>query len=184
MQTGAHVGIYRRVGEVQLEHADLVGGGARVQGLVDLHGLGAGRAGIVGVTIEVREPGHDGAVGGFEDLVFGAVLAARAVIGEDDVAGQVAQAQAQDIVAAHGPVDQPAQVHPLGRADVLAERATVEDRLHRRPSYQQRLRASLGYSPLLCLGAVAGPQGHAQEYYGDGRGRGIDGQQAWHRAAP
>ena len=116
MKAGRHVPADGGVRQVDLEHADLLGLADARQRQVHLDGGRADRSGVVGVGVEPGEPGHGVAGGGVEGLVLGHVVIPGAVVGVDDLAFEVAQAQPQD---------------PVGRADHLGGEILQADHLGR-----------------------------------------------------
>ena len=90
--TARDVGVDRRVRQVELEHADDDARANRVQRLIDLHRLRPDVAGVVGVGVESRQLGLDLTVRGLDRLVLDFFGEAGTVVGEHDVARQVADA--------------------------------------------------------------------------------------------
>ena len=105
------------------------------------------------------EIGGDLAVGGVEGLVLGLLLEPRPVVGVDDVARQVPEAHAQDVVVAHGPLDEAVEGRGLGRAQALAEGAAVEDGLDGGLGHEGGFGAPFGDASRRRLVAVAAHDG-------------------------
>ena len=72
-------------------------------------------------------------------LVLGLVAESGAVVGEHHVAGQVPQAQAQDVVPADRLGHEPVEVPRLRSAQVIAEGTAVEEWIDGRLGHEQRL---------------------------------------------
>ena len=116
-------------------------------------------------------------------IVIGALLQPRAVVGVDDGACQIAEAQSEHIAAADSRADQPVHVTRLGRAQSLPERSAVEDRLDGGLGHQQCLGPPLGQAPSVGLRAVAAGQGQAQKEDGDQHDGGEDHKKSDSRLA-
>jgi len=169
VQAGAHVLGDGRVRQVHLEHPHHVLGGSRREGQVDLDGLRAqGQADVVAVGVEMRESGGDLAMGSPDGLVVDLLGESRSVVGVDDVARHGLQAQPEDVVIAHRPLDQAAHGGPLCRTEPLAEGPPVEERLDGRLRHDLRLGPAFGHAALPGVVAIAVPEGHAEQDHGHG----------------
>jgi hypothetical protein len=121
-------------------------------------------------------------VRGVQCFVFGFLTEAGAVIGEDHVAGQVAQAQSENVVVPHGVLDQSVEVGLLGRRDPIAEWSPIEDWLDGSLCDKACLGFSFCQPTLARLGSVAGAQQKAEEEDGHQQDAGVKRKKAGQRS--
>ena len=182
-QPGAHVRVDGCVGEVDLEHAHAVQGDAGHERDVDLDRAGTDRTRVVRVRVEVRQACDDDPVRRVDGLVLGVLLEPRAVVGEHDVALQVAEPEPQDLVAAHGGPDERSEVGLLARRQVRAQRPPVEEWLDGGLGDQDRLGAALGHAAALRLAPVGRGEEEAENDDQDEPDHGIGEEHPRHRLA-
>ena len=129
----------RRVGQVELEHTDSGLLRTREEWLVDLDNLRPGLPAVVRVRVQTSQASHDLATRGFDRLVFGTLGESRAVIGEHDVPGQVADPQPDHVVVTDGSIRDPSQrVEDRPAAEATVEWRGAEQRFDRGLRHQLR----------------------------------------------
>ena len=108
-QTTRDVVVDRRVRQVELEHTDRALLRTREQRLVDLDGLRTDLAAVVGVGVESRQLGFDLTVRGLDRLGLGFLREAGTVVGEHDVACEVADPEPEHVLVTYGALRDPVQ---------------------------------------------------------------------------
>ena len=183
VQPGADVARDRRIREVDLEHTDAASGIAGVERQVDLNRPHAGRSVVVAVGVEVGQPSDGLAACGVNGLVLGPVSESRAVVGPHDVAGQIAQTQAQHPALLDGAADDPAQLGSVRGGDPLAQGPFVKLGPDGGLADESGLGAPLGQPTAIGLLAKGGSEHHAEPQHGDRRDEGVDHEQPRHGAS-
>jgi hypothetical protein len=182
VEPGADVRVDRSVGEVDLENPDSVFGRAGRERHVDLNRRRPDRPNVVGVRVQVREPGHDLTVGGIERFVLGSLPEARTIVGEDDLTREAPEPEAQNVVVGDDPLGEHSHRRQLAWSEALADRASAQPGLDRRLGDEDGLGSPLGQAPLAGLGAVGERQDHAQDHDRKQADRGVGSYESRHRA--
>ena len=186
VEARGHVGADRRVGEVELEHANPASRRTGHQRLVDLDRRGSERPAVVAVRVEVRQVADHRAVRRLDHLVLGlAVVEPGSVVGVDDVAGEVADSHPQDrrVGRVHGSRDEAVERATLRARDAGGDRASVEQRLDRGLSDDLGLVAALIETTAVRLARQAQREPDAEREHGDEQDRRISREEAGGRAA-